>query len=165
MGNIEDSNQSPLRVRLQIFNQVSINGRVYVAENKKFVENIFAKYLVEKPSLFLTDKCQETDLIKQDGEEFDNFDERFRTVDLLSVAGKFENIEIIVTDEIGVDGFPVIEVWADLKILDNDRGKFVTSMFDAEVATFGMRSIAKCYPDNKRSLTQVISFDLVSKKA
>ena len=153
------------RVKIQTFNLPTVDGRVYVAENKEFVENIFAKYLVEKPNLFLTDKNQETDLIKRDGEEFDHFDKRFRTVDLESIAGKFENIEIIVTDEIGINGLPVIEVWADLKILDNDRGKFVTSMFDTEVVTFGMRSIAKCYPDNKRLLTQVISYDLVSKKA
>ena len=152
------------RVKIQTFNKPTVDSRVYVAENKEFVENIFAKYLVEKPNLFLTDKSQETDLIKRDGEEFDHFDKRFRTVDLLSVAGKFENIEIIVTDEIGIDGLPVIEVWADLKILDNDRGKFVESMFETNVAIFGMRAIAKCYPDNKKVLTQVISYDLVSKK-
>ena len=153
------------RVRLQIFNQPTVDGRVYVAENKEVVEGIFAKYLVDKPTLFLTDKRQEIDLVKLDDENFDHFDRRFRTVDLGSVAGKFENIDIIVTDEIGIGELPVIEVWADLKILDNDRGKFVESMFESEVATFGMRSIAQCYPDNKRLLTQVISFDLVSKKA
>lgn len=90
---------------------------------------------------------------------------RFKTVDLMSVAGKFENIEIIVTDEIGIDELPIIEVWADLKILDNDRGKYVELMFETNVATFGMRSIAQCYPDNKRVLTHIISYDLVSKKA
>lgn len=153
------------RVRIQIFNQPIVDGRVYIAENKEVVEKIFAKYLVDKSTLFLTDKSQEIDLIKRDDENFDHFDRRFRTVDLGSVAGKFENIDIIVTDEIGIDELPVIEVWADLKILDNDRGKFVESMFESEVATFGMRSIAQCYPDNKRLLTQVISFDLVSKKA
>ena len=153
------------RVRIQIFNQPIVDGRVYVAENKEVVEKIFAKYLVDKSTLFLTDKSQETDLVKRDDENFDHFDMRFKTVDLMSVAGKFENIEIIVTDEIGIDELPVIEVWADLKILDNDRGKFVESMFESEVATFGMRSIAQCYPDNKRVLTHVISFDLVSKKA
>lgn len=153
------------RVRIQLFNQPIINGRVYVAENKEVVEKLFAKYLVEKPNLFLTDKSQETDLVKRDDENFDHFVMRFKTVDLMSVAGKFENIEIIVTDEIGIDELPVIEVWADLKILDNDRGKFVESMFETNVATFGMRSIAQCYPDNKRVLTHVISYDLVSKKA
>ena len=153
------------RVRIQIFNQPIVDGRVYIAENKEVVEKIFAKYLVDKSTLFLTDKSQETDLVKRDDENFDHFDMRFKTVDLMSVAGKFENIEIIVTDEIGIDELPVIEVWADLKILDNDRGKFVESMFESEVATFGMRSIAQCYPDNKRVLTHVISFDLVSKKA
>ena len=153
------------RVRLQIFNQPTVDGRVYVAENKEVVEGIFAKYLVDKPTLFLTDKRQEIDLVKLDDENFDHFDRRLRTVELASIAGKFENIDIIVTDEIGIGELPVIEVWADLKILDNDRGKFVESMFESEVATFGMRSIAQCYPDNKRLLTQVISFDLVSKKA
>lgn len=153
------------RVRIQIFNQPIVDGRVYIAENKEVVEKIFAKYLVDKSTLFLTDKSQEIDLVKLDDENFDHFDRRFRTVDLMSVAGKFENIDIIVTDEIGINELPVIEVWADLKILDNDRGKFVESMFESEVATFGMRSIAQCYPDNKRLLTQVISFDLVSKKA
>ena len=153
------------RVRIQIFNQPIVDGRVYIAENKEVVEKIFAKYLVDKSTLFLTDKSQEIDLVKLDDENFDHFDRRFRTVDLGSVAGKFENIDIIVTDEIGFDNLPIIEVWADLKILDNDRGKFVESMFESEVATFGMRSIAQCYPDNKRLLTQVISFDLVSKKA
>ena len=153
------------RVKIQTFNKPLVDGRVYVAENKEAVEKIFAKYLVEKPNLFLTDKSQETDLVKLDDENFDHFDRRFRTVELASIAGKFENIEIIVTDEIGIDELPVIEVWVDLKILDNDRGKFVESMFETNVATFGMRSIAHCYPDNKRLLTQVISFDLVSKKA
>ena len=153
------------RVKIQTFNKPIVDGRVYVAENKEVVEKIFAKYLVDKSTLFLTDKSQEIDLVKLDDENFDNFDSRFRTVDLLSVAGKFENIEIIDTKEIGVDDLPIIEVWADLKILDNDRGKFVESMFESEVATFGMRSIAQCYPDNKRLLAQVISFDLVSKKA
>ena len=153
------------RVRIQIFNQPIVDGRVYVAENKEVVEKIFAKYLVDKSTLFLTDKSQETDLVKRDDENFDHFDMRFKTVDLMSVAGKFENIEIIVTDEIGIDELPIIEVWADLKILDNDRGKYVESMFESEVATFGMRSIAQCYPDNKRVLTHVISYDLVSKKS
>ncbi len=153
------------RVKIQTFNKPIVDGRVYVAENKEVVEKLFAKYLVEKPTLFLTDKSQETDLVKRDDENFDHFDMRFKTVDLMSVAGKFENIEIIVTDEIGIDEFPIIEVWADLKILDNDRGKYVESMFETNVATFGMRSIAQCYPDNKRVLTHVISFDLVSKKA
>lgn len=153
------------RVKIQTFNKPIIDGRVYVAENKEAVEKIFAKYLVEKPTLLLTDKNQETDLVKRDDENFDHFDRRFKTVDLTTVVGKFENIEIIVTDEIGIDELPIIEVWADLKILDNDRGKYVKSMFEANVATFGMRSIAQCYPDNKRVLTHVISCDLVSKKA
>ena len=153
------------RVRIQIFNQPIVDGRVYVAENKEVVEKIFAKYLVDKSTLFLTDKSQEIDLVKLDDENFDHFDRRFRMDELAAIAGKFENIDIIVTDEIGFNELPVIEVWADLKILDNDRGKFVESMFESEVATFGMRSIAQCYPDNKRLLTQVISFDLVSKKA
>lgn len=153
------------RVKIQTFNKPIVDGRVYVAENKEAVEKIFTKYLVEKPTLFLTDKSQETDLVKRDDENFDHFDMRFKTVDLMSVAGKFENIEIIVTDEIGIDELPIIEVWADLKFLDNDRGKYVESMFETNVATFGMRSIAQCYPDNKRVLTHVISYDLVSKKA
>lgn len=153
------------RVKIQTFNKPIVDGRVYVAENKEVVEKIFAKYLVDKSTLFLTDKSQEIDLVKLDDENFDHFDRRFRTVELASIAGKFENIDIIVTDEIGFNELPVIEVWADLKILDNDRGKFVESMFESEVATFGMRSIAQCYPDKKRLLTQVISFDLVSKKA
>ena len=153
------------RVRLQIFNRPTVEGRVYVAENKAFVEKIFAKYLVDKPPLFLTNKSQEADLVKRDDENFDHFDMRFRTVDLGSVAGEFKNIDIIETEEIGIGDLPIIEVWADLKIFDNDPGKFVKSMFEADVATFGMRSIAQCHPDNKRSLTHVISYDLVSKKA
>ena len=152
------------RVKIQTFNKPIIDGRVYVAENKESVEKIFAKYLVEKPTLFLTDKSQDTDLIQRDNENFDDFERRFKTVDLESIAGKFENIEIIVTNEIGIDELPIIEVWADLKILDNDRGKFVTTMFETDVATYGMRSIAKCLQDNKRLLMHVVAYDLVNKK-
>ena len=152
------------RVKIQTFNKPIIDGRIYIAENKKVVEGIFDKYLLNNQSLLLTDKSQETDLIQRDDENFDNFEIRFKTVDLLSVAGKFENIEIIVTDEIGIDELPVIEVWADLKILDNDRGNYVKKMFETDVATFGMRTIAKCLPDNKRSLIEVFVCDLVNKK-
>lgn len=153
------------RVRIQIFNTPITNGNVYIAENKEAVERIFGKFLKEEPKLFLTNENQDIDLKKRDNEDFDEFDRRYKTIELESIAGKFENIEIIVTDEIGIDDLPIIEVWADLKILDNDRGKFVESLFEANVATFGMRSIAQCYPDNKRLLKHVISYDLVSKKA
>ena len=153
------------RVRIQIFNRPTIDGRVYVAENKEFVEKIFAKYLVDKPSLFLTNKSQETDLIKRDNEDQDQFLKRINTVNLDSIAGKFENIDIIETEEIGINELPIIEVWADLKILDNDRGKIVESMFETHVASFGMRALAQCFPDNQKSITQVISYDLVNKKA
>lgn len=153
------------RVRIQLFNQSVIDGRVYVAENKEFVEKIFAKYLVDKPTLFLTNKSQEIDLQPEDGEDGEHFFKRFTTVNLESIAGKFENIEIIETNELGFDGLPIIEVWADLKILDNDRGKFVDSLFKEEVATFGMRALTKCFPDNKKVITHLVSYDLVSKKA
>lgn len=153
------------RVRIQIFNTPITNGNVYIAENKETVERIFGKFLKEEPKLFLTNENQDIDLKKRDNEDFDEFDRRYKTIELESIAGKFENIEIIVTDEIGIDDLPIIEVWADLKILDNDRGKYVESMFETNVATFGMRSIAKCYPGNKRLLMHIISYDLVSKKA
>lgn len=153
------------RVRIQLFNQSVIDGRVYVAENKEAVEKIFAKYLVDKPTLFLTNKSQEIDLQPEVGEDEDHFFKRFTTVNLESIAGKFENIEIIETNEIGIDDLPIIEVWANLKILDNYRGKFVESLFKENIATFGMRSIAQRYPDNKKAITHLVSYDLVSKKA
>lgn len=161
MGNIEDSNQSPLRVRLQIFNQVSINGCVYIADTKEDVEKIFSKFIDKKSPLILTNKCQE-DLIP-DHHDIDYF-KRFCTVDLNSVAGCFINIDIVETGEIGLGNKPVYEVWADLKILDNDRGKFVTTMFDAGVATFGMRSIVQSLQYNKRLIMDIFAYDLVNKK-
>ena len=124
MGNIEDSNQSPLRVRLQIFNQVSINGCVYIADTKEDVEKIFSKFIDKKSPLVLTNKCQE-DLIP-DHHDIDYF-KRFCTV-------------------------------------DNDRGKFVTTMFDAGVATFGMRSIVQRLQYNKRLIMDIFAYDLVNKK-
>ena len=124
MGNIEDSNQSPLRVRLQIFNQVSINGCVYIVDTKEDVEKIFSKFIDKKAPLVLTNKCQE-DLIP-DHHDIDYF-KRFCTV-------------------------------------DNDRGKFVTTMFDAGVATFGMRSIVQRLQYNKRLIMDIFAYDLVNKK-
>ena len=124
MGNIEDSNQTPLRVRLQIFNQVSINGCVYIADTKEDVEKIFSKFIDKKSPLVLTNKCQE-DLIP-DHHDIDYF-KRFCTV-------------------------------------DNDRGKFVTTMFDAGVATFGMRSIVQRLQYNKRLIMDIFAYDLVNKK-
>ena len=124
MGNIEDSNQSPLRVRLQIFNQVSINGCVYIVDTKEDVEKIFSKFIDKKSPLVLTNKCQE-DLIP-DHHDVDYF-KRFCTV-------------------------------------DNDRGKFVTTMFDAGVATFGMRSIVQRLQYNKRLIMDIFAYDLVNKK-
>ena len=151
------------RVRIQIFNQPVIDGRVYVAENKEFVENIFKKYLDNTKPLLLTDSNQERGFLDDHHDE--DYYKKFSTVDLSTVAGKFEDIEIIETNEIGFGGVPIIEVWANLKILDNDRGKMVNSLFKEDVATFGMRSIVNCLPDNKKEITHVISYDLVSKKA
>ena len=167
MGNIEDSNQSPLRVRLQIFNQVSRNGCVYIADTKEDVEKVFSKFIDKKAPLLLTNKYQE-DLIP-DHHDIDYF-KRFCTVDLNSVAGSFTDIDIVETGEIGLGNKPVYEVWADMKYNNSSNGDYVKSIIEADVMTFGMRSIGRKIFNSDLSnldnlpteISQVISFDLIN---
>lgn len=154
------------RVRLQVFNQVSRNGCVYIADTKEDVEKLFSKFIDKKAPLILTNKCQD-DLIS-DHHDIDYF-KKFCTVELSSIAGRFDNIDIIETGEIGLGNKPVFEVWGDMEIHNSPNGDFVKSLMDTDVMTFGMRSIgAKKFGtdfgnlDNPPTeLGQVISFDLI----
>lgn len=167
MGNIEDGNQSPLRVRLQIFNQVSRNGSVYIADTKEDVEKIFSKFINKKAPLVLTNKCQDT--FVNDHHDIGYF-KKFTTVDISTVAGCFTDIDIVETGEIGLGNKPVYEVWADMKYNNSSNGDYVRSLMEEEVMTFGMRSIGRRIFNSDLSnldnppteISRVISFDLIS---
>lgn len=155
------------RVRLQVFNQVSRNGHVYIADTKEDVEKIFSKFTDKKAPLILTNKCQE-DLIP-DHHDNDYF-KKFCTVEISSIAGCFTDIDIIETGEIGLGNKPVFEVWGDMKLNNSSNGDHVKSLMDADVMTFGMRSIGNHKIDSDFSnldnppieISQVITFDLIN---
>lgn len=146
------------KVRLQVFNQPTINGRVYVAKTKEDIEKLFP---IE---LYLTSGFNEA--IKGNGMHISNIDEDFKrhtTIPISSIIGVFKEIEIVETGTIGADNLPVFEVYGHIKFLDRPGIDFYKTCFEENIATIGMRSLGKVDPNKKVEISKLICWDIIPK--
>lgn len=144
------------KVRLQVFNQPTTNGRVYVAKTKEDIEKLFP---VET---YLTSGFDEA--IKGNGISISNIDEDFKrhaTIPITSIIGIFKEIEVIETGIIGVDDLPVFEVYGHIRFLDRPGKDFYETCFEENTVTIGMRSLGKVDPDKKVEITKLICWDTI----
>ena len=138
-----------MKVRLQIFNHPSKNGRIYSAKSQDEVFDFFNK----KFGLFLT--SQDQTLI----EKTDN------AIDMSKIIAKFDNIEVKYTGDIGYNGYPVFEVFAEINEDSsfNEKFKPYAELLENNIATFGMRAVGTVSKDSVAKIEQVICFDMISK--
>ena len=144
------------KVRLQIFNHVSRNGLLYPAETKEEVERLFLKPKAKDKNIYLTNVLQGDGCFKNNMHA--------SVIDVSSIIGKFENIEVVETGDIGQNGYPVFEVYGTLKYFDTPHKEDYQEMIEGKTMTFGMRAIGRhTKADLKiREIENVISFDLIS---
>lgn len=146
------------KVRLQIFNHVSINGLLYPAESKEEVERLFLKPKAKVKNIYLTN-------VLQGDAPFRN-SAHANTVQADSLIGEFENIEVVETGDIGFNDKPIIEVYGTLKYFDTPQKDEYQEMLRGKTLTFGMRAIGRPDKDNDkiRTIEKVITFDLISEE-
>ena len=120
----------PLRLRLMIFNHVNSNGKIYVAKSKEEIQNLLYK------DLYLTSGFDENVDIND-----------FSTVDISKIIGIFKDIEIIETEDIGIDDLPIFEVYGKLRFFNTPSKDFHKNCFDANIVTIGLRSIGNTIHD------------------
>ena len=138
-----------MRARIQIFNHPAINGRIYTAETKDEVFEFF-----NKPNGLLLTSQDQTTIAKKDF-----------GIDEEKIIGKFENIEVVDTGDIGYNGYPIFEVYAEINDDSNLSEKFkpYKEMYENNIATFGMRAIGTVSKDSVVTLERVICFDMITK--
>ena len=138
-----------MKVQLQIFNRPSKNGRIYSAKNQEEVFDFFNK----KFGLFLT--SQDQTLIKKT----DN------VIDMSKIIAKFDKIEVKDTGDIGYNGYPVFEVFADIRedSAFNEKFKPYAELLENNTATFGMRAVGTVSKDSVAKIEQVICIDMITK--
>lgn len=134
----------PLRLRLMIFNHVNSNGKIYVAKSKEEIQNLLYK------DLYLTSGFDENVDIND-----------FSTVDISKIIGIFKDIEIIETEDIGIDDLPIFEVYGKLRFFNTPSKDFHKNCFDANIVTIGLRSIVKHISDKIVNIKQVICWDTI----
>lgn len=130
------------KIRLQVFNQPTINGRVYVAKTKEDIEKLFP---IET---YLTSGFDEA--IQGNGISISNIDEDFKrhtTIPISSIIDVFKEIEVIETGTIGVDNLPVFEVHGHINFLNRPDKDFFKTCFEENTVTIGMRSLGKVDPE------------------
>ena len=138
-----------MKVQLQIFNHPSKNGIIYSAESQDEVFDFFNK----KFGLFLT--SQDQTLI----EKTDN------VIDMSKIIAKFDNIEVKDTGDIGYNGYPVFEVFAEINEDSsfNEKFKPYAELLENNTATFGMRAVGTVSKDSVAKIEQVICIDMITK--
>lgn len=136
--------EEPLRLRLMIFNHVNSNGKIYVAKSKEEIQNLLYK------DLYLTSGLDENVDINDSC-----------IVDISKIIGIFKDIEIIETEDIGIDDLPIFEVYGKLQFFDTPSKEFHKTCFDANIVTIGLRSIVKHISDKIVNIKQVICWDTI----
>ena len=96
IANMESCEPKQEKIRLQIFNHVSRNGHIYIADTKEDVLKVFGKFIDQKAPLCLTDQLQGPDFDRKNMSP-DDYREEFGVVNLQRVAGIFKDIEIVET--------------------------------------------------------------------
>lgn len=146
--------EDPLRMRLMIFNHVSRNGRIYVAESKEHIQKLIDK------KLYLTSGFESNvDLISKDSTFVEQ--QKAATIDISKLIGQFQDIEIVETGDIGVDDLPIFEVYGKLKFFETLSTEFHKNCFDANIVTIGLRSFGYVNQDKKVNLNQVVCWDTI----
>lgn len=149
----------PLRMRLIIFNHVSKDGRVYVAESKEEIQNLINK----EKELYLTNglfnSVNDSQYIKVSDIEEDYM--KMATRLIKSIIGSFKDIEITETGNIGVNGFPIFEVYGTLNLFNLPTKQFLEDCFKANIVTIDMRSLGNIDQDKNVKLNRVICWDIV----
>ena len=133
---------------------MNANGRVYVANSKEDIQELF-----NKSEYYLTG-MKSSDPI---GTNYANVDFGLGVVNLLNTVGVFDNIEIIETGDIGSNNLPIFEVYGELRIFDTDIGKLFEESYNQNIVTIGMRSLGKqtdLYLPNFK-LDKVICWDTI----
>lgn len=138
------SDEEPLRKRLMIFNHVNANGRIYVAKSKEEIQDLLYK------DLYLTSGFNQTNNINDIG-----------TVDISKIIGQFKDIEIIETDDIGIDDLPIFEVYGKLRFFNTPSKEFHKNCFDANIVTIGLRAIGNHTTDKIVNIKQLICWDTI----
>jgi len=153
------------KVRLQIFNHVSRNGHIYIADTIEDVEKVFGKFKDEKTPLWLTNDFQGVgffDRLRQSGNDLKI---EFSTVRLQKIAGIFKDIEIVETGDIGYNDKPIFEVYGNLKIVETPPGKMAKQLLEEKVCTFGMRSFSTAkngFGPKTYDIENIVCFDLIN---
>ena len=166
IANMESCEPIPEKIRLQIFNHVSRNGHIYVADTKEDVLKVFGKFIDQKIPLCLTDKLQGQGVdFDREKMTLDEYRNNFGTVDLYRIAGIFKDIEIIETGDIGYNEKPIFEVYGTLGIKNTPSGKMVGELLKENVCNIGMRSFVV----NKNGLgsktfdiEKIVCFDIIN---
>ena len=138
-----------MKVRIQIFNHPSMNGRIYTAKTKDEVFEFF-----NKPNGLLLTSQDQTIIAKKDF-----------SIATDKIIGKFENIDIVDTGDIGYNDYPIFEVYAEINDDSNLSEKFkpYKDMYENNIATFGMRAIGTVSKDSVVVLEKIICFDMIIK--
>lgn len=148
----------PLRMRLIIFNHVSRNGRVYIAESKEEIQNLINK----EKELYLTNgfnDISDNQYIKVSDIEEDYM--KIATMQIKSLIGSFKDIEITETGDIGVNGFPIFEVYGTLNLFNLPTKQFHEDCFNANIVTIGMRSLGNVDQDKNVKLNRIVCWDTI----
>ncbi len=144
-----------MRKRIVLFNHVNPNGRVYPANSKEEIQKLF-----NKPEYILVLPTQILKGLPVNSEEFQN---QFFTVDLMKAVGKFDNIEIIETGDIGSNDLPIFECFGELHVFDTRLGKWFEENYEQNTVTFGLRTIGKQDVSNDYFiLDKIICFDVIA---
>lgn len=176
------SKEEPLRKRLIIFNHVNTNGRIYIAKSKEEIQK-----LLYKNSYLTSDLDENVDTINTN--DISKISEQFKDneiqnllykdlyltsgldenvdindsciVDISKIIGIFKDIEIIETEDIGIDDLPIFEVYGKLQFFDTPSKEFHKNCFDANIVTIGLRSIVKHISDKIVNIKQIICWDTI----
>lgn len=154
-----------MKVRLAIFNHVSSSGKVYVANSKEEIENLF-----NKPEFYLTGFGGNEAPAKTTKEKFEQSiftEEKLKqaaTVNIPDIIGKFNNFEVVKTGDIGIGDLPIYEVYGEINIFDNPGGKVFEENYKENTMTFGMRSFGKQnVTNNSFNIEKLICWDAITK--
>lgn len=144
-----------MRALIAIFNQIDGNGRVKVANDKEYIENLFQP--LEKTAALITNGL---DNVSPNIEQRER-DVRFNTINLMNVCGKIENIEIIETNKNGYGDLPIYEVYGDIVAFDNPSGEHFGKLFDQNLIKVCMRSIARHIIDKDKDLRLIYDHKII----
>ncbi len=162
--NMESCEPKPEKIRLQIFNHVSRNGHIYIADTKEDVLKVFGKFIDQKVPLYLTDQLQGPDFDRKNMSP-DEYRDEFATVNLQRVAGIFKDIEIVETGDIGYNEKPIFEVYGTLDIRNTSSGNMVGELLNEKVCSIGMRSFAiekNGFGAKTFDIENVVCFDIIN---